>query len=190
MSEGYDKATVSQIVTAAGISREVFYAHFANKQHAYMGAQAYATQHILEACTAAYFSRDSWAERVWSALSALVGVLAANPALAHLRLVECYAAGPAAIEHTETLRRAATIFLEEGFNRIPDGRSLPRLSAHAISGAVFEVFYAHISRGDVAQLPRCLPQLTYIAVAPFLGPADAIAAVERMRARAIADETP
>lgn len=189
MAKGYAEATVSEIVTAAAISRDVFYAHFANKQHAYLAAQQYATQYILELCTAAYFSRESWPERVWTALGALIGLLAANPALAHLRLVECYAAGPEAIEHTEQLKRAATIFLEEGFNCSPEARTLPRLSSHAISGAIFEVFYAHISRGDLAELPLQLPRLTYIAIAPFMGPGPAIAALERLQGRALSGES-
>jgi AcrR family transcriptional regulator len=189
MTKGYAEATVSEIVAAAGISREVFYAYFANKQHAFLAAQQYATQFILEVCTAAYFSRDSWPERVWVALDALIGLLAANPSLAHLRLVECYAAGPAAIEHTEQLKRVAAIFLEEGYNLNPKARSLPHLSSHAIAGAVFEVFYGHISRGEIEKLPTCLPQLAYIAIAPFVGPEQAIEALEKMRAETIAAES-
>ncbi|MGO9489374.1 MAG: TetR/AcrR family transcriptional regulator [Solirubrobacteraceae bacterium] len=189
MEKGYAEATVSEIVTAAAISREVFYAHFANKQDAFLAAQQYATQYILESCTAAYFRANTWPERVWSALDALIGMLVANPALAHLRLVECYAAGPAAIEQTEQLKRAATIFLQEGFNWVPRPKGVPPLATHAISGAVFEVFYAHISQGELKQLPRSLPQLTYIAIAPFVGPKHAIAAVERIRDRVVAGES-
>jgi AcrR family transcriptional regulator len=181
MRKGYGEATVSEIVAAAGISREVFYAHFANKQHAYLAAQQYGTQYILESCTAAYFSRTDWCERVWAALGALVDMLAANPAFAHLRLVECYSAGPEAIESTEQLKRSATIFLQEGFNSLSGDRQLPKLAVHAIAGAIFEVFYAHISRGEFEQLPRSLPQLTYIAVAPFVGPQAAVTTLERLR---------
>jgi len=189
MAKGYADATVSEIVAAAGISREVFYAYFANKQDAYLASQQYATQYILETCAAAYFSRDTWPERVWAALETLISLLVANPALAHLRLVECYAAGSAAIEHTDQLKRAATTFLEEGYHCRPAARTLPRLSSDAIAGAAFDVFYAHISRGEIAQLPRYLAQLTYIAIVPFIGHDEAIAALERMRADAIAGES-
>ncbi len=188
MAKGYAEATVTEIVAAAGISREVFYEHFANKQHAYLAAQEYATQYILEACTAAYFKRGTWPERVWGALDALIGMLVANPALAHLRLVECYAAGPQAIEHTEQLKRASTIFLQEGFNSVPRPKNVPPLATHAIAGAVFEVFYAHISQGQLERLPRSLPQLTYISIAPFMGTKRAIAALERIRERVMSGE--
>jgi AcrR family transcriptional regulator len=179
--KGYADATVAEIVAAAGISREVFYEHFANKQDAYLAAQRYATQYILQECTAAYFRHREWPDRVWSALQTLINLLVANPELAHLRLVECYAAGADAIEHTEQLKRAATIFLQEGFGDAAN--DLPWLSAHAISGAVFEVFYTHISRGEFSELQRRLPQLTYIAIAPFMGPQRAVQALERIRDR-------
>jgi AcrR family transcriptional regulator len=184
MRNGYADTTVSEIVAAAGISREVFYAHFENKHHAYLAAQQHATHYILEVCTSAYFSRARWPERIWAALTALIDMLTANPELAHLRLVECYAAGPAAIENTEELKRSATIFLEEGFNMIARGRSVPRLALPAISGTIFDLLYTDIARGDFQTLQRRVPQLAYIATAPFLGPEQAIESLEQLRADA------
>jgi AcrR family transcriptional regulator len=184
VAKGYAAATVADIVSAAGISRDVFYTHFANKYEAYLAAQEYGTQNLLEACAAAYFMGQTWPERVWLALQVLVLAVAANPGLTHLRVLECYAAGTAAIEQTEQLKRAAVIFLQEGFTVRPGAARLPRLAAHAITGAVFESFYGQASRGELAELPRQLPLLTYLATAPFIGPKRAIAAVERLTAQA------
>jgi AcrR family transcriptional regulator len=133
VAKGYAAATVSDIVAAAGISRDVFYGHFSNKQDAYLAAQQYGTEDLLEACAAAYFQGRAWPERVWLALRVLVLAIAANPNLAFLRIVECYAAGPAAIEQTEQLKRAATTFLQEGFTVSAAASKLPRLTAHAIT---------------------------------------------------------
>ena len=184
VAKGYAAATVADIVSAAGISRDVFYTHFANKYEAYLAAQEYGTQNLLEACAAAYFVGQTWPERVWLALQVLVLAVAGNPGLTHLRVVECYAAGTAAIEQTEQLKRAAVIFLQEGFTVRPAAARLPRLVAHAITGAVFESFYGQASRGELAELPRQLPLLTYLATAPFIGPKRAIASVERLSAQA------
>ncbi|MGO9490064.1 MAG: TetR family transcriptional regulator [Solirubrobacteraceae bacterium] len=181
---GYADATVTEIVTAAHISREVFYDHFSSKQDAYLAAQQYATQQILEACTTAYFSGTSWPERVWNALSALIELLVANPQLAQLRLVECYAAGPAAIEQTEALKRASTIFVQEGFS-MPSAKDLPPIAAHAVVGYIFEEFYTHVSCGTLSQLPRLLPRMTYVATAPFIGPSKSIEAIEQLRGQSI-----
>jgi AcrR family transcriptional regulator len=183
-ANGYADATVSEIVAAAGISREVFYEHFSSKQDAYLATQQYATQHILETCTAAYFEGATWTERVWNAISALIELLVANPRLAQLRLVECYAAGPVAIEHTEQLMRASTIFIQEGFNN-PDAKATSAVAAHAIAGYIFEEFYTHISAGKLSRLPRLLPRLVYVTTAPFLGPTAAIEAIEALREQAL-----
>lgn len=186
MSKGYANATVADIVAAAGISRDVFYEHFTNKQHAFLEAQQYATQYIFDTTAAAYFAAENWPERVWNALHAVLGLIASHPAIAHMRIVECYAAGPAAVRSTEELLRAAGIFLEEGYTYLPRARGLPRLCSQAIIGAVFEVIYRYVARGDQAELPQHLPQFTYIALAPFAGNEEAIRLVERLRAQHLA----
>ncbi len=184
MSKGYANTTVSDIVAAAGVSRDVFYEHFTNKQHAFLEAQQHATRHIVDSCAHAYFAGDGWPERVWNALQTLVGLIAANPAVTHLRVVEAYAAGPTAIRGAEEMPRAATIFLQEGFHYRPEAQRLPRLCSQAITGAIFEVIYGHLARGQADDLPRHLPQLTYIAIAPFTGPREAVELLEGMSASA------
>jgi AcrR family transcriptional regulator len=179
-AKGYASATVADIVAAAGISRDVFYEHFADKQSAFLEAQQFATQFIFDTCSAAYFSAETWPERVWSTLAALLGLIASNPALAHLRVVECYAAGPVAVRSTEELLRVATVFLEEGYRYRPEATELPRLCSHAITGAVFEIIYRHVASGRADELPRHLPQLCYIAIAPFTGRERAIELLEKL----------
>ena len=183
MANGYANATVADIVAAAGVSRDVFYEHFTNKQQAFLEAQHYATQHIFDTCAAAYFAGKTWPERVWNAMDALIGLIAANPANAHLRVVECYAAGPTAIRSTENILRAAGFFLEEGYAYREQAHKLPRLCSQAITGAVFEIIYRHLARTDVPAVQCELPQLVYIAIAPFVGQELAVELIEQMVAR-------
>lgn len=173
-SKGYRDATVADIVAAAGVSREVFYEHFSDKQNAFLEAQNHPTQHILDRCAAAYFLERGWPERVWNVLEALLAMISESPALSHLRLVECYAAGPEAIRRAEEITRSFTIFLEEGYRYRPEGEQLPKLCTQAITGGVFEIIQRHVARRDLQKLPRLLPQLTYICVAPFMGAENAI----------------
>jgi AcrR family transcriptional regulator len=178
--KGYAGCTVSDIVAAAGVARDVFYAHFDDKLHAFLEAQRYSTQEVLDACAAAYFSAEDWPQRVWNGLHTLIALIISHPSLAHLRLVECYAAGPDALSRTESITRTFTVFLEEGYRYRPESHSLPRIYSQAIVGAVFETIYRHIARDDVGALARQLPLMVYIALAPFTGPAEAIALVTRM----------
>jgi len=183
MAKGYANATVADIVARAGISRDVFYEHFTDKQHAFLEAQQHPTQYILDTCAAAYFSAEDWPERMWNHLGTLLGLIAANPVISHLRLVECYAAGPAAIRRAEEITRSFTFFLEEGYAYRPQAQELPRLCSEAIACAIFEVVQRHVASGDAAELPRKLPQIVYIAIAPFMGPEEAIRLVEKLSAR-------
>jgi AcrR family transcriptional regulator len=183
LAKGYEDATVADIVTAAGVARDVFYDLFKDKEDAFLEAQQYSTQDILDACAVAYFSIKDWPERVWRGLEMLIAVIASHPALAHLRLVECYVAGPTAIRRAEEITRAFTIFLEEGYGYRPEGRELPRMCSEAITGAIFEIIQRHVAQGDVTSLPMQLPRLVYIAIAPFIGCDKAIELVEEIRAR-------
>lgn len=180
MAKGYANTTVADIVAQAGVARDVFYEHFTDKQHAFLEAQQHPTQHIVDTVAAAYFSSHEWPERIWKGLSALLELIASNPAISHLRLVECYAAGPAAIRRAEEITRSFTVFLEEGYSYRPEAQRLPRLSSEAMTGATFEVIQRHVGRGDYAGLVQRLPQLAYVVIAPFAGPQEAARLVERL----------
>lgn len=181
MAKGYQNATIADIVAAAGVARPVFYEHFSDKQHAFLEAQQYPTQFILDRCAEAYYSAKDWPERVWRCFATLIGLIVANPAVSHLRLVECYAAGPVAVRHAEEITRSFTIFVEEGYHYREQARSQPRLCSQAIAGAFFEIVQRHVAQGDLGSLAARLPQLTYIAIAPFTGAEEAIELVEEIR---------
>jgi AcrR family transcriptional regulator len=184
LTKGYTKTQIKDIVAHARVAKPVFYQHFSDKQHAFLEAQNHPTQHILDTCAAAYFSADQWPERVWRMLESLLDLIIENPAISHLRLVECYAAGPAAIRRAEDITRSFTIFLEEGFRYRARAVSPPRLASQAIAGAIFEIVQRQVEQGEFATLTSYLPQLAYIAIAPFAGAEQAIELVEEMKARA------
>ncbi len=178
MTKGYVNTTVSDLVAAAGVSREVFYEHFTDRQDAFLEALDFPTQPILDACSAAYFSGEAWPDRVWRGLDALIGMIVANPSISHLRLVECYSAGPTAIRRAEDITRAFTIFLQEGYGVRAEAADLPHLYSEAIASAIFEIIQRGVVAGEIATLRRRLPQLVYVALAPFTGPEAAITFVE------------
>jgi AcrR family transcriptional regulator len=188
MEKGYSNTTVADIVAQAGVARDVFYEHFTDKQHAFLEAQQHPTQHIVDTCASAYFSAESWPERVWCGIGALLELIASAPAISHLRLVECYAAGPAAIRRAEEITRSFTIFLEEGYAYRPEAQRLPRLSSEAITGGVFEIIQRHAVRNDFAGLPPLLPQITYVTIAPFTGPEEAVRLITELSERRTAAE--
>jgi AcrR family transcriptional regulator len=183
MESGYADAKINDIVASARVAKPVFYRYFKDKQHAFLEAQQYPTQHILDRCAEAYFSAPEWPERMWRLLDTLTDLIIANPAISHLRLVECYAAGPEAIRRAEQITRSFTIFLEEGYHHTSSAHQLPRLCSQAITGAIFEIIRRHIAQNRPHALKAHLPRLTYIATAPFTGPEQSIAVLEEIRTR-------
>jgi AcrR family transcriptional regulator len=174
MAKGYAATTVADIVAAAGVAKEAFYRHFSDKEQAFLEAQLHPTQQVLDTVVRSYFSAEDWPERIWRGLATLLALIAEHPVMSHLRMVESYMAGPTAIRRAEEMTRSFTIFLEEGYGQRPQGQELPRLFSQTTSAAIFEMIQHDVAGGRGAELPRRLPQLAYIALAPFLGPVEAI----------------
>jgi AcrR family transcriptional regulator len=183
MAKGYASTTVADIVTAAGVAKEAFYRHFGDKEEAFLEAQQDSSQFILETVHRSYCSAADWHERVWRGLRTLLELIVENPVLSHLRLVACYTAGPAAIRRAEEFTRSFAILLDEGYGQRAEAAELPRLCSQTITGALFEVIRREVAVGAGGQLMGRLPQLTYVAIAPFLGPEAAIEALEEKIAR-------
>lgn len=183
MAKGYQETKITDVVAAARVAKPVFHAHFSSKEHAFLEAQEYPTQYILDSCAEAYFSADEWPTRMWRMLAKLLSLIVVNPTVSHLRLVECYAAGREAIRRAEQVTRSFTIFLHEGYRYRREAASLPRLYSQAIAGATFEIVQRLVAYGDWDEIPRRLPQLTYIAIAPFTGAREAVSMVEELKAR-------
>ncbi len=181
-TKGYMAATVGDIVLAAGIGRDVFYEHFTDKRHAFLATQQRAGQEIFDRCRHGFFSYPTWPRRVYGWLRTLTLTLAREQALAHLCLVEPYAAGAQAIELTQQMAALYAVFLEEGFHLRPEAEALPSLCSIAIVDAVFEILYGHVAAGNASELPRQVPQLAYIAIAPFAGASAAAETVEGLMA--------
>ena len=172
--------SVADIVAAAGISREAFYTHFADKQQAFLAAQQLIFEQLIAAASSAFFLHDSpWAQRVWSASAACAGLLAANPSFAYFGFVAGYAIGPAGARRCDEGLRAFGLFLEEGYRHASGGESRSRLTSDVIALAAMEAAAHHVRNGLTAQLPALVPSVVYGALAPFLGAGAARELVEQ-----------
>jgi len=181
--KGYRELTVSDLVSAAGVARDVFYAHFSDKLDVLLATREEIARELIATCSKAFYGPSSWPERVYEGLRTLTGLIAAQPDLARLVLVESFAAGRLAVRESVEALRVAPIFLEEGYHQRPQAARLPRLCSQAITGAIFELIYQQVAYGDARELPRRLPRLAYVAVAPFTGPAEATRLIEGFMAQ-------
>jgi AcrR family transcriptional regulator len=114
MQKGYAATRVEDIVALARVARPVFYNFFKDKEHAFLEAQQSPRSTSSTGSVEAYFTGEEWPESLWRCYRTLIELIVSNPPISHLRLVECYAAGPEAIRRAEDITRSFTMFLVEG----------------------------------------------------------------------------
>jgi AcrR family transcriptional regulator len=179
----YRSLTVSEIVSAARVPRTAFYSHFKGKEEALLAAQTVAMQQSM-AITAAELSLSvSWPERIWRGCDALLCHLTRQPELAHLQMVADRAAGPGAIRQSYRSRMAHAVFLADGYREGGGMRAPSSLTSEAVPAAVCGLMRRHLLQGH-RDLRSLLPAAVYIALAPFIGAAEALQFIEGKGRRA------
>lgn len=181
-STGYGALRVEDVIAYAGVSRRTFYDHFANKEEAFLEAYDAVIDQLEGAVAAAYASGSSWPAKVRRALGAFLNLMAAEPVLAHVCVVDVLAAGPRALERREAALRRFEQFLRPPDDVAPESPLL----VEAVVGGLYEVAYARVVDGRGAELPELMPSLLYSLLLPFAG--EQVATAEYRRATATAAE--
>jgi AcrR family transcriptional regulator len=165
---------IADIVSAAAVSRSVFYEHFHDKQHAALAVLEQAFELMMTTSARAYFAQDSWPERVWAAARALCEGYATHPAQFSCCFVEYAPMGPPAVQLEHDRLMAFTLMLEDGYRQRAEAEHLPRVVSELIVSLLMEYPYREIRRGKPPdRFYDLVPPQTYAAIAPFIGPAQA-----------------
>jgi AcrR family transcriptional regulator len=190
-ADGYAAMTVSAVLARANVSRKTFYEQFADREDCFIAACEDIVERGLAGVHAAYALDAPWPERLRGVLAWALDALAAHEPEARIAFVEALAAGPRALALRDRVLGELTPLLAPGFDAAPPGVAIPASMPQAIAGAICELLASRIRDGQVAALPRLLPDLLYCVLAPFLGPLAAAqasglaqAAPERARAHA------
>lgn len=180
---GYTETTVADVVLRAGMSTKTFYKHFDDKQTAFRAALLPRATEVLTITRASSQSVRPWPARVATSLQALLGFLTENPQIAQLGIVEIQAAGPQALaEFHHWLRRYADSLAPRTSEISTHMGTRPGL-ADQIAGAISQLLYDKITAGEPEQLPKLLPDLIDICLAPYIGPRQAEAALTSLKKR-------
>jgi AcrR family transcriptional regulator len=175
----YGELTVEGIIVTAGISRRTFYEHFNNKDEAFLAAYDAITAQLVAEVLPAVDAADGFAARVAAGLGTFLDFLAGEAAFARMCIVEVLAAGPDAIRRRNDTMRSFADLIDRNAQELLAGKVAPGLTAELIVGGIYEVVYTRVLRGEIHDLPALLPDLTYSALLPYLGPE--AAAAERHR---------
>jgi AcrR family transcriptional regulator len=165
---GYDRTTVSRVLTSSGVQEAVFSEHFHDKHECFREA---VDDLIGRAELAALecFQRDApWHERVRDGLESLLSALARDPAGAQVALVEMLSAGPDARARQRSTLALFASLIEQGRAECPNGEHLPEQTSEAIVGGIASILHRRALQDNIAELPDLHAELTYFALLPYL----------------------
>jgi AcrR family transcriptional regulator len=163
--KGYPDTTVADVVERAGTSQRTFYEHFKNKEDAIVAALDSGSAHMLAAALPAFRRAPDWQHAVHDTIEAMFAFGAEEPEYARMGGVEMYAAGKRALEQREVVTEGMEGLLAPGYELKPD---TPPIAAEAVGGALYSLLYDHVNRKGPETLPRIVPILVYVTLAPFL----------------------
>ena len=143
-AKGYAAVTVSDVVSAAGVSKRTFYEFFPGKQECLLACYAEAGDALAEVLRAAAAAAPPGRERVAAGLDAYFAAMDANPQFAVALLVEIQAAGTPG----RLLRREKTTAFAELIRGLAPGApdrapALDRAQAIALVGGLYELALTH-----------------------------------------------
>lgn len=165
---GYAEATVSDIVAAAGVSRDVFYAEFRDKHEAFGEAAKLVFEQLLARMASAYYGTTApWPERVWVAGEAFARFLEDYPVLAHFLFVGTSSPRPQ-VDRVNEYVLAFKLFIDDGFAYAPTVE-VPEVASELIVCAVLAVVTYQIREERVRELRGLIPTIVYTVICPFLG---------------------
>lgn len=169
VTRGYRAVTVADIVRRAGIARNTFYENFSSKQDCFLATQDYAVEEALRRVVDAATEVESWQERVQVGLSAFLGYVASDPALARTCIVEALSAGPASLARYEESLQYFVSLLRIGRKASPRAQDLPPALEELLVGGIFWVIYQRIIRGETEQIEELQTELVEFALTPYIG---------------------
>ncbi len=168
---GYEDTKVTDIVELAGVSRATFYGHFKGKEACFTAAYEDGVEQLLGAIQIAAEGEAEWDEQLSAGLGAGLELLAENPNLAHLLLVEALAAArPARLEHERSLARLAKALRPPPGATLPDGlEPVPDDVLRLLAGGLASHLSGRVLAGEAARLPEDHGLLLRYLLAPGTG---------------------
>jgi AcrR family transcriptional regulator len=163
---GYNATTIAAITAAAKISRRTFYEYFEGKEDCFLAAFEMIEAHVLDSMLAAPGAGEPWPDRVRAHLAALLDVLSRDAAVARCFLIEPLAAGgDLAVRYREAMQLLAGTLRPEP----PPTELNMEVRDQALIGGIATLIVRRLNSGGARRLPDLLPDLTELALAPYVG---------------------
>jgi AcrR family transcriptional regulator len=170
VENGFEGTTVEHIVKLGQVRRNAFYEQFADKRDCFAAAHEIAQERLLGVLTFQCYTQSGLADRVDAALGAGLDLLAGNPSLTRLLVIEAPAAGEEiAARHQEWLEHYARLLQLAAVDSMDVTTPRPALE-HAVVGAIVSRVKQLILAGEIAELPRLGPELRELTLIYYGSP--------------------
>jgi AcrR family transcriptional regulator len=163
---GYNATTIGKISEASKISRRTFYEYFKGKEDCFLAAYEMIDAHVRDSMLVAGDPLAPWPEQVRDRLAALLDVLSRDLAVARFYLIEPLAAGG---EIAARYRDAMQLLAETIRPAAGPAEMDVEVRDQVLMGGIATLIARRLKSGETARLPELLPDLTELALAPYLG---------------------
>jgi AcrR family transcriptional regulator len=163
---GFNETTIGKITDAAKVSRRTFYEYFAGKEDCFLAAYEMIDAHVRGSMLAVSEPSAPWPEQVRARLAALLDVLSRDLAVARFFLVEPLAAGgEIAARYRDSMQLLAEVIRPQSSLSEMD----VEVRDQALMGGIATLITRRLNAGESDRLGELLPDLTELALAPYLG---------------------
>jgi AcrR family transcriptional regulator len=166
----YAGTTIADVVSRASVSRTTFYKLFNDKRDCFDAAATLCIDRIAETVAAAASGCDSPAAATRRGAAAVLELLAAEPELALVQGGDVVGVDPGLVERYTAFTVPALEGIWEREGTPPAKHLSPGL---AFGRAQLLVFHEVAARRP-QRLPALLPEIVYLAIAPFAGHDEAL----------------
>jgi AcrR family transcriptional regulator len=180
-SDGYGELSIPRIRAAAGVSRKSFDAHFASVKDCFLDALELRVEEAFADAASQRAGSRTWPAAVYRTLAAICVHIARDPVRARFVFVEVFAAGPDGVRRRARLVSNVAEYL---MSRAPAGQRPTQLAAEASVGAVWGILHHQIVTENTERLPRLAATLSYLVLAPMVGPSSAVREIHEEEERA------
>jgi AcrR family transcriptional regulator len=167
-AKGYPALNLEEIVSEAAISLQTFYEHFDSKEDAFLATFEMAHSKAMAAVNRSLDMHLPWAVNVRRGLTALLDIIASEPAAAKLACVDILIAYPHMSGRVNEANFSYIELLDIGpadsYPNMP-----PPVVREATVGGIFELIHDHILHGRTERLPELIDHVMYFLLTPFTG---------------------
>jgi AcrR family transcriptional regulator len=177
VGSGYRALTAEAVAERAGVGEDALARQFGTVEECFAAIWERCKEEIVAETSAAYLAASGWREGMRAAAWELCRWTDTHRDLSRIVFVEL-AFAPEPLRASRDVTFAAYSELIHQGNSERRGAEVPRATGEALMGAIWERLVRICNSGRFEDLPRQVPEMMYVLVLPYLGPA---AAAEELR---------